>query len=452
MNPERKAAAPQPPRPSNLEPRTSNLEPRKAIIESVPAPAPTAVLTEAAILAALRDCYDPEISLNIVDLGLVHSISIAPDPDAPGAGIPGVPPRHRVSIALTLAQIADLEDTPLIAQIQNRLAAFETVGRTDITLLREPPGIPAASLPKAAPASAIVYHRVSLRMPSSKSKPAPPKRKPQSAPSLVPAPTRPRDLLKLTDFPIHPFDQAHGVDTSGLVPAKHLVTGHANDEHVTAYYGVAPSILRALIHEWRESVPPHPISSYTFIDIGAGKGRGLLVASEYPFRSVIGIELNSSLARIARANVAHWIATRAADPTAAPLAPIQVLEQDALDFTFPTTPTLLFLFHPFEAPVLRKLLRNIETQLGAPFATASSSRVGPALDLIYVNAECANVLDRNPAFTQLFLDNVKMSPEDHAADLEAIARQREYGSTGDEECAIYRYTGRTRAPIFTPAA
>ena len=235
----------------------------------------------------------------------------------------------------------------------------------------------------------------------------------------------------------------HGVDTSGLVPAKHLVTGHANDEHVTAYYGVAPSILRSLIAQWRETIPPHPISSYTFIDIGAGKGRGLLVASEYHFRRVIGIELNPALAAIARQNVDHWIRTRAADPTSAPLAPIQVLEQDALDFEFPATPTLLFLFHPFEAPVLRQLLRHIETQF---------ARRPDTLDLLYVNAECANVLDRNPAFAQLFLDNVKMTPEDHAADLEAIARQKEYGSTGDEECAIYRYTGRARGPIFTPAA
>jgi hypothetical protein len=45
-----------------------------------------------------------------------------------------------------------------------------------------------------------------------------------------------------------------------------------------------------------------------------------------------------------------------------------------------------------------------------------------------------------------------MSPEDHAADLEAIARQKEYGSTGDEECAIYRYTGRAKGPVFKPAA
>ena len=98
----------------------------------------SAPLNESDILAALRDCYDPEISLNIVDLGLVHSITIAPDPEAPGAGIPGVPPRHRVQIALTPASIIDAEDTSLIAQIQNRLAAFETISRTEVTLLSEP--------------------------------------------------------------------------------------------------------------------------------------------------------------------------------------------------------------------------------------------------------------------------------------------------------------------------
>jgi SAM-dependent methyltransferase len=206
---------------------------------------------------------------------------------------------------------------------------------------------------------------------------------------------------------------------------------------------VAPSILRALIDHWRETIPPHPISSYTFIDIGAGKGRALLVASEFHLRKVVGIELNPELAAIARQNVAHWIAEHREDSAAAHLAPIEVLEQDALDFDFPSTPTLLFLFHPFEAPVLKKLLRRVETQF--------ANRAG-TLDLIYVNAECAHVLDCNPAFTQLFLDHVKMSPEDHAADLEAIARQKEYGSTGDEECAIYRYTGRTKGLTFNGAA
>jgi metal-sulfur cluster biosynthetic enzyme len=129
----------------------------------MPSPAP---LTEGDILAALRDCYDPDIPLNIIDLGLVHSVSIAADPDAPGAGIPGVPPRHRVHIALTLAQIADPEDTPLIAQIQNRLAAFETISRTQVTLLREPAWNPGRISPEGRA-------RLANHLPSEK--PSPPK-------------------------------------------------------------------------------------------------------------------------------------------------------------------------------------------------------------------------------------------------------------------------------------
>jgi SAM-dependent methyltransferase len=254
---------------------------------------------------------------------------------------------------------------------------------------------------------------------------------------IVPPHKRPRDLLKLNPFPIHPFDQTYGVDTSGLVPAAHLLTGHPNDEHVTAYYGVAPSILRQLIEHWLETAPSNPIERTTFIDIGAGKGRGLLVASLYPFKKVIGVELNPALAAIARNNATQWATAHAADATARQIAPIEVLEQDALELVLPPTPVLLFMFHPFEAPVVEGLIQRIEQQLAKRAAGKSTG-----LDLLYVNAECAQTFDKHPAFTQLFLDKVGMSPEDHAADLEAIAAQKEYGSTGDEECAIYRYTGR----------
>lgn len=238
--------------------------------------------------------------------------------------------------------------------------------------------------------------------------------------------------------PVHPFDEAHGVDTSGLIPAGDLITGHPNDDHVTAYYGVAPSILRRLVDLWQATSPPHPMHHYTFIDFGAGKGRAMLVASELPFRQVIGIELNPTLADIAQSNLDRWVESHAADPTAPPLVPIRLLEQDALTFDFPKTPSVAFLFHPFEAPVLKLLLRRIETQ----FARLDK----PALDILYVNAECRSTLDRNPAFSRLFLGPVAMSTNDHIADLAAIAAQKEYGSTGDEECAIYRYTGR----IFKP--
>ncbi len=107
---------------------------------------PASTLTEDTIREALRDCYHPEISCNIVDLGLVYSIAIAPDPHAPGAGIPGVPPRHRVHISFTLPEPEDANHPDaapqLTAQIENRLAAFETVSRTQASLVWQPPWTP----------------------------------------------------------------------------------------------------------------------------------------------------------------------------------------------------------------------------------------------------------------------------------------------------------------------
>lgn len=107
----------------------------------------TLPLTQAQILAALRDCYDPDLGLNIVDLGLIESISIAADPDAPGSGIAGVPLRQRVGVALILATAT--EDSLLPSLIQNRLAAFETISRTDIDVRSQPVWTPERIAPEA---------------------------------------------------------------------------------------------------------------------------------------------------------------------------------------------------------------------------------------------------------------------------------------------------------------
>ena len=228
--------------------------------------------------------------------------------------------------------------------------------------------------------------------------------------------------------PRHPFDVLFGTETGGLIPAAELRTGAAADRFVTAYYAVAPSILRSLLHLWQTlTTPPFPLSRYTFLDLGCGKGRALILAAENPFVEVVGIELNPTLAAIARANLAA--ASRHSDP----LAPVRLLEGDALETPLPDSPSVLFLFHPFEAPAMRRLLRLIEAQF----------RMRPRqLDILYVNAEHALLLDRSPAFTCLWKGRVPMSTEDHLADLQEIANQLEYGSTGDELCAIYRFTGR----------
>lgn len=230
---------------------------------------------------------------------------------------------------------------------------------------------------------------------------------------------------------IHPFDQLHGTDTSGLLPGTRIAAGTGfAPEDLTAYYGVAPSILHGVIDLWlRECAPPQPIERTVFLDVGAGKGRAMLLASQYPFLRVEGIELNAELAAIAEDNLRRW----ATDTFAGTLAPITLHQADATRHPLPPEPTLAYLFHPFEAKLLRRFLKHVERSLRAhprPF------------DLVYVNAEHDSLLDHQPALKRLWLGRVPMSTDDHLADLAAIAEQKEYGSTGDELCALYRFALR----------
>jgi metal-sulfur cluster biosynthetic enzyme len=110
------------------------------------------MLTEADIREALRACYDIHNPfgqpVNIVDLGLVEAIELALDPDAPGAGIPGVPSRQRLS--LTLVPTTQDEDAraQLSAQIANRLAGLPELWRTSIRFATEPAWTPARISPQ----------------------------------------------------------------------------------------------------------------------------------------------------------------------------------------------------------------------------------------------------------------------------------------------------------------
>ena len=231
---------------------------------------------------------------------------------------------------------------------------------------------------------------------------------------------------------IHPFDQLHRTDTSGLIPGTTIVRGtNAKVEELTAYYGVAPSILHSLLDHWlQRSEPGAPIESTVFLDVGAGKGRALLLASQYPFLRAEGVELNPELAQIAQANIGLW----AKDSQAEALAPLELHHADATTHPLPEAPTVAFLFHPFELPILRRFLAHVEESL---------TRHPHPFDLLYANAEHDSLLDRHPAFHRIWMGRVAMSTEDHIADLAAIAEQKEYGSTGDELCGIYRYIGRS---------
>lgn len=226
----------------------------------------------------------------------------------------------------------------------------------------------------------------------------------------------------------HPFDLENSVRTSGIIPGRFLRTGHRHDRHSTAYFGVAPSVFRGLIASWRRSKQCAPVEQFTFVDVGAGMGRAMLLASELPFRRVEGIELNPALAGIARRNVAKWKAAGRSS------SPMRVTCGDAVDFRFPNTPCLLFLFNPFGASVMRRLLVRL----------AQHFRDRPReLDLIYVNREQEHVFESQRGFVRLFLGEIRRSRRDAIADHRTMANQPdgEYEASNHEECSIWRWEG-----------
>jgi hypothetical protein len=95
--------------------------------------APT-LMTEADLLHLLRDCYTPT-GPNIVAAGLVRSATLTPDPDAPGANVPGLPPRFIAHITLHAPSTDETAATQLSAQVENRLLGVPSISRVEINLL-----------------------------------------------------------------------------------------------------------------------------------------------------------------------------------------------------------------------------------------------------------------------------------------------------------------------------
>jgi SAM-dependent methyltransferase len=119
---------------------------------------------------------------------------------------------------------------------------------------------------------------------------------------------------------------------------------------------------------------------YTFIDIGSGKGRTLLMASEFPFYRILGVELLPELNSIARANVASF--PEAEQKCSA----IETVCADAREFVFPEEPLLLYLFNPLPAAALEQVIENLrESVEGKP----------RAVRVLYHNPQAEQVLARS---------------------------------------------------------
>ncbi len=200
---------------------------------------------------------------------------------------------------------------------------------------------------------------------------------------------------------IHPFDRKHGTDTSGYLGPEELVTGQAHDALNCGYSAIAPSVFREACRRWAETLPAVSgrIEAYSFVDVGAGKGRALLLAAEQPFRKIVGVELNPELARIARRNVGLSYERSKAK--------IRVVQDDFVNFHWPKTPLLVYFYNPFECSLIARLAEKL---------TAAAESGGGLIDVLYVNPVCTEALTARGRFSHLWTAKIFMAPSDQKAD------------------------------------
>ncbi|HET8824346.1 MAG TPA: class I SAM-dependent methyltransferase, partial [Terriglobales bacterium] len=171
------------------------------------------------------------------------------------------------------------------------------------------------------------------------------------------------------------YDWEHRVDTtSANVSWRARFIGLLNSSYQPIESPLFQEILNSLGIDYRQ---------FTFIDIGSGKGRPLLMASEYPFKRIIGVEFLPELNAIAEANIRKFPDGRKK------CKQIEARLADATDFQFPSEPIVVFMFHPLTESGFRRVIANLVT----------SARQNPRpIWLVYANPLFEEIVFKSDGF------------------------------------------------------
>jgi SAM-dependent methyltransferase len=151
----------------------------------------------------------------------------------------------------------------------------------------------------------------------------------------------------------HPIDLQYGTETSGFVDALALQHDVRLVDQLNPYMGSQPTIIRRALDTLGD------IAGYTFIDIGCGKGRPLIVASEYPFALALGYDISEDLVKTANANGAVMARRFPQRP------PIRAVTANVADLAVPSGKVVVFMYNPFGPDLMASLLSKLEEGLSS---------------------------------------------------------------------------------------
>jgi len=151
----------------------------------------------------------------------------------------------------------------------------------------------------------------------------------------------------------------------------------------SAYQPTDPNAFREMMSVLEEQAN---LADFTFFDLGSGKGRTLLMASQYPFRQIVGVELLPALHRIAQENIARY------KSSSQKCFAIESVCADATAFPIRGGPVVVYLFNPFPESGLRRSVANLADSLLADRRP---------MFVIYHNPEFQAVLEESPVWKKI---------------------------------------------------
>ena len=87
-------------------------------------------LTDQQVFAKLKECYDPELPCNIVDLGLIYNVRLQP--------VEGTNDT-RVDVKMTLTSPGCPLAGQISAQVQRKLLELQGIGQANVEMVFDPP-------------------------------------------------------------------------------------------------------------------------------------------------------------------------------------------------------------------------------------------------------------------------------------------------------------------------
>lgn len=144
------------------------------------------------------------------------------------------------------------------------------------------------------------------------------------------------------------FDRRFHTDTGGRFTVSDMDIPGRNWVYATGYGPVNATDFIQVLSERNL-----PYEEFAFLDCGSGKGRAVMLAAMFPFKKVIGVEFSAELHAIAEHNI------RQCTTETRKCGEIELICRDVIDYDLPELPLVIFLFNPFEGPIMANLVSKV---------------------------------------------------------------------------------------------